>query len=308
MVRGVASRREIRRIREVRAMAKVGFIGLGIMGEPMCRNVIRKGHDVAVYNRTRAKMDPLIAAGAKAAASLAELVRRSEVVITMVSDPAAVRDVVTARGGLLSALSPGMTYIDMTTVSPETSREIAILVRGTGASFLEAPVLGSRLPAAEGTLLILTGGDEEVSRRMEPLLLTMGNRVIHMGDTGMAAHMKLIINQIMGAVLCAFAEAALTGMEAGLPAGKILEVIDRSVVACPAIRAKGPDMLGERVFTPHFPLKHAHKDMRLAVEAGKAAGVPTPVTKAACDLFAAARDKGVGDRDASAVLRALTDR
>jgi 3-hydroxyisobutyrate dehydrogenase-like beta-hydroxyacid dehydrogenase len=289
-------------------MAKVGFIGLGIMGEPMCRNVLAGGHDVAVYNRTRAKMDPLIAAGAKAASSLAELVRRSEVVITMVSDPAAVRDVVTAKGGILSALSPGMTYIDMTTVSPETSREIAILVRGTGASFLEAPVLGSRKPATEGTLVILTGGDAEVSRRMEPLLRTMGRKVVHMGDTGMAAHMKLIINQIMGTLLCVFAEAALTGTEAGLPAEKILEVIEDSVVASPAIRAKGPDMLGERVFTPNFPLKHAHKDMRLAVEAGKAAGVPTPVTKAACDLFAAARDKGFGDRDISAVLRGLTDR
>src|SRR5512134_1207070 len=308
MVRCAASSREIRGGREVRAMAKVGFIGLGIMGEPMCRNVLAGGHDVVVYNRTPAKMAPLVEAGAKAALSLAELVRRSEVVITMVSDPAAVRDVVTARGGLLSALSPGMTYIDMTTVSPETSREIAILVRGTGASFLEAPVLGSRRPAAEGSLVILTGGDAEVSLRSEPLLRTMGRKVVHMGDTGMAAHMKLIINQIMGAVLCVFAEAALTGMEAGLPAGKILDVIDRSVVACPAIRAKGPDMLGERVFTPAFPLKHAHKDMRLAVEAGEATGVPTPVTKAACELFAAARDKGVGDRDISAVLRVLADR
>ena len=289
-------------------MAKVGFIGLGIMGEPMCRNVLAGGHDVTVYNRTPAKMAPLVEAGAKAASSLAELVRRSEVVITMVSDPAAVRDVVTARGGLLSALSPGMTYIDMTTVSPETSREIAILVRGTGASFLEAPVLGSRRPAAEGTLVILTGGDAEVSRRSEPLLRTMGRKVVHMGDIGMAAHMKLIINQIMGTLLCVFAEAALTGITAGLPGERILEVIEDSVVASPAIRAKGPDMLGERVFTPHFPLKHAHKDMRLAVEAGRKAGVPTPVTKAALDLFDAALSGGFGDRDISAVLHGLTDR
>jgi 3-hydroxyisobutyrate dehydrogenase-like beta-hydroxyacid dehydrogenase len=288
-------------------MAKVGFVGLGIMGEPMCRNILRKGHDVAVYNRTRAKMEPLVAAGANAATSLAELVVRSEVVITMVSDPTAVRDVVTARGGLLSALTRGKTHVDMTTVSPETSREIAALVRATGAEHLEAPVLGSRKPAAEGTLVILTGGDAELSRRMEPLLLSMGTRVIHMGETGMAAHMKLIINQILGTVLCSFAEAALTGLAAGLPAERILEVLDSSVVACPAIRGKGPDMLGERVFTPNFPLKHAHKDMRLAVEAGKAAGVPTPVSKAACDLFAAARDKGFGDRDVSSVLRALTD-
>jgi 3-hydroxyisobutyrate dehydrogenase-like beta-hydroxyacid dehydrogenase len=288
-------------------MAKVGFIGLGIMGEPMCLNVLSKGHDVIVYNRTRAKMGSLVAAGAKAAASLADLVHRSEVVITMVADPAAVRDVVTAKGGLLSALSPGTTYIDMSTVSPETSREIALLVRGTGADYLEAPVLGSRQPAMDGTLTILTGGDADLSRRMEPLLLAMGNKVIHMGDTGMAAHMKLIINQILGTVLCVFAEAALTGMEAGLPADKILEVIGNSAVACPAIGVKGKDMLGERVFTPNFPLKHAYKDMRLALEAGKAAGIPMPVTAAACGLFGAAWDKGFGDRDISAVLRGLTD-
>jgi len=289
-------------------MAKVGFIGLGIMGEPMCRNVLAKGHDVTVYNRTPAKMEPLVAAGAIAAPSLADLVHRSEVTITMVSDPAAVRDVVTAKGGIIEALSPGKTYIDMTTVSPETSREIARLVRGTGADYIEAPVLGSRKPATEGTLVILTGGDSGVSRRLEPLLLAMGSRVIHMGDTGMAAHMKLIINQIMGTILCVFAEGALAGMEAGLPAEKILAVLQNSVASCPAIALKGPDMLGERVFTPNFPLKHAHKDMRLAVETGKAMGVPTPVTKAACDLFGAARDKGFGDRDISAVLRALTDR
>ncbi|MBE0604461.1 MAG: NAD(P)-binding domain-containing protein, partial [Deltaproteobacteria bacterium] len=117
-------------------MVKVGFIGLGIMGEPMCRNVLSKGHSVIVYNRTRAKMGPLVGAGAKPAGSLPELVQRSEVVITMVADPAAVRDVVTAKTGLLCALSPGTVHIDMSTVSPETSREIAMLVRGTGADYL----------------------------------------------------------------------------------------------------------------------------------------------------------------------------
>ncbi|MBE0569007.1 MAG: NAD(P)-dependent oxidoreductase [Deltaproteobacteria bacterium] len=289
-------------------MAKVGFIGLGIMGEPMCRNVLSKGHDVIVYNRTRSKMGTMVAAGAKPAGSLAELVQRSEVVITMVADPGAVRDVVTAKTGLLCALAPGNTHIDMSTVSPETSREIAMLVRGTGADYLEAPVLGSARAAEDGTLTILTGGDADLSRRMEPLLLAMGSRVIHLGDTGAAARMKLIVNQIAGTVLCVFAEAAVTGMEAGLPPEKILEVVGRSLVACDAIRIKGGDMLGERVFTPTFPLKHAYKDMRLAAEAGEEAGVPTPVTQAARDLFRKAWDMGFGDRDISAVIRALTDK
>jgi 3-hydroxyisobutyrate dehydrogenase len=263
---------------------------------------------VVVYNRTRPKMGTLVAAGAKPAGSVADLVRRSEVVITMVSDPSAVRDVVTAETGLLSALSAGTTHIDMSTVSPETSRGIAVLIRGTGADYLEAPVLGSKEAAEEGTLTILTGGDADLSRRMEPLLLAMGGRVIHIGETGTAAHMKLLINQMTGTLLCVFAEAALAGMEAGIPAEKILEAIRCSGVDCDALRTRGNDMLMERAFTPGFPLKHAYKDMRLAVDTGKAAGIPSPVTQAARDMYGMAWDKGFGDRDMSAVIRALTDK
>ena len=289
-------------------MARVGFVGLGIMGDPMCRNLMAAGHDLTVYNRSHGKMEPLLAAGAKAAASVAELVERSEVAITMLSDPAAVREVAGGQSGILFALSPGKTYIDMSTVSPETSREIAASVKRKGADFLEAPVLGSRKPAAEKTLVILAGGDAVVAKRMEPLLLAMGSRVVYMGDVGSAAHMKLIINQMMGTILCVFAEAALTGLAAGLRAERILDVIQSSVVACPAIQVKGKDMLGEREFAVQFPLKHAHKDLRLAVMAGDAAGVPTPVTAAAHQLFSIARGRGFGDHDISAVLRALSAR
>jgi glyoxylate/succinic semialdehyde reductase len=182
------------------------------------------------------------------------------------------------------------------------------MVRKTGADFLEAPVLGSRKPAMEGTLVILAGGDPKVANNMEPVLHAMGSRVFYMGEVGLAAHMKLIINQMMGTMLCVFSEAALTGMAAGIPAEKILEVVECSVVGCQAIQIKGKDMLGERKFPVHFPLKHAHKDMRLAVLAGDAAGNPTPVTAAAHQLFSIARERGFGDRDISAVLRGLTEK
>ncbi len=289
-------------------MAKVGFIGLGIMGAPMCGNILAKGHDVTVYNRSREKMAPLVAAGAKGASSVAQLVEQADVVITMLSDPAAVWEVVAETAGVLSALKSGKTYVDMSTVSPESSREIAAMVRKTGADFLEAPVLGSRKPATEGTLVILAGGDPEVARRMEPILLAMGSKVVYMGEVGLAAHMKLIINQMMGALLCVFSEAALTGTAAGIPPEKILDVVQSSVVGCQAIQIKGRDMLGDRAFPVHFPLRHAHKDLRLAVLAGDSAGVPTPVTAAAYQQFSVARERGFGDRDISAVLRALTDR
>jgi 3-hydroxyisobutyrate dehydrogenase-like beta-hydroxyacid dehydrogenase len=289
-------------------MAKVGFIGLGIMGAPMCANVLARGHDVTVYNRSREKMAPLLSAGARGASSVAELVERTDVVITMLSDPAAVWEVVAETAGVLSALKPGKTYIDMSTVSPESSREIGAMVRKSGADFLEAPVIGSRKQAEERALVILAGGDPGVAQRMEPVLLAMGSRVIHMGDVGLAAHMKLLINQMVGTILCVFSEAALTGMAAGIPPEKILEVIQGSGVDCPILRIKGKDMLTEGTFAAQFPLKHAHKDMRLAVLAGDAAGVPTPVTAAAHQLFSVARARGFGEKDISAVLRALTER
>ncbi|MEK6778252.1 MAG: NAD(P)-dependent oxidoreductase, partial [Candidatus Deferrimicrobiota bacterium] len=206
-------------------MAKIGFIGLGIMGAPMCGNILARGHDVTVYNRSREKMAPLVAAGANGASSVARLVEQADIVITMLSDPAAVWEVVAETAGVLSALTAGKTYIDMSTVSPESSREIAAMVRKAGADFLEAPVMGSRKAAAEGTLIILAGGDPGVARRMEPVLLAMGSKVVYMGEVGLAAHMKLIINQMFGTLLCVFSEAALTGMAAGIPAEKILEVV-----------------------------------------------------------------------------------
>jgi 3-hydroxyisobutyrate dehydrogenase-like beta-hydroxyacid dehydrogenase len=289
-------------------MAKVGFIGLGIMGAPMCRTLLAKGYDVAVYNRSQEKMAPLLAAGAKGAPSVAGLVGQADIVITMLSDPAAVWEVVAETAGVLSALKPGKTYIDMSTVSPECSLEIAGMVRKTGADFLEAPVLGSKRLAEEGTLVILTGGDPDVANKMEPVLLAMGNKVVYMGGIGLAAHMKLIINQMLGTLLCAFSEAALTGMAAGIPAEKILDVVQSSVVGCLAIAIKGKDMLGDRKFPVHFPLKHAHKDMRLAVLAGDEKGVATPVTAAAYQVFSMARARGFGDHDISAVLRGLTDK
>lgn len=289
-------------------MARIGFIGLGIMGDPMCRNLLRAGHEVTVYNRTREKTAPLVEAGARAAGTIRDLLDRSEVVITMLSDPAAVSEVATREDGILRGLRPGKTWIDMSTVSPESSRAMAEKVRETGADYLEAPVLGSRKPAADATLVILTGGNAETAKRAEPILSAMGNRVIHMGEVGAAAQMKLIVNQIMATILCVFAEGALTGLAAGLSADRILEVLAGSVVDCPAIRIKGKDMLGERRFDVQFPLKHALKDLRLAASAGDAQGIPTPVTAAAWQLFCAARERGFGDHDFSAVLRGLTAR
>lgn len=287
-------------------MTNVGFIGLGIMGEAMCRNLIRKGHAAVVFNRTPGKTAALEAEGARSATSPADVALRSDVVITMLADPDAVRQIYDGPGGIASVSLAEKVCIDMSTVSPECSRQTAASVAGAGGDFLEAPVLGSKKPAIDGTLTILTGGDEALAEMLRPLLLAMGSKVVHMGGIGTAAHMKLIVNQMMGTILCVFGEAALTGLAAGLQAEKIIEVVMASGAAAPVIGLKGADMLGAKRFETHFPLRHALKDMKLAVLAGDAMGVPTPVTAAVQQLFAVARERGFGDQDFSAVVRGLT--
>jgi 3-hydroxyisobutyrate dehydrogenase-like beta-hydroxyacid dehydrogenase len=289
-------------------MARTAFVGLGIMGQSMCANLLSGGHAVTVWNRTREKVAPLVAKGAREAATPREAAAGAEAVFTMLADPQAVSDVAEGEEGILAGMERGAAWVDMSTVSPSSSRLMAALAAEEEVRYLEAPVLGSRKPAAEGTLVILTGGDESLAREMEPLLLRMGSRVIHLGPVGAAAQMKLTVNQMMGIFLAALAEAGETGIRAGLAPERILEVLSASAVACPLLAVKGKDILSERRFDTHFPLKHARKDLRLAVLSGDGQGIPTPVTAAAHQLFSAALERGYGEYDIAAVLRGVTER
>ena len=289
-------------------MEKTAFVGLGIMGQSMCGNLLAGGHPVTVWNRTRERILPLLARGASEAPTPREAVAGARVVFTMLADPQAVSDVAEGEDGLLAGMERGAAWVDMSTVSPSSSRLMAALAEEEGVRYLEAPVLGSRKPAAEGTLVILTGGDEALAEEVRPLLLLLGSKAVHMGPVGMAAHMKLVVNQLMGVYLAALSEAGETAVRAGLSPERILEVLGSSVVSCPALSLKGREILSERVFDTHFPLKHARKDLRLAVLAGDGQGIPTPVTAAAYQLFSAAFERGYGDHDIAAVLRGITDR
>lgn len=274
------------------------------MGRPMALNLIRAGYDLVVWNRSPNACDDLAAGGAKVLASPAEVTAAADITISMLSDPGAAREVALGSQGALEGLSRGKGYIDASTVDGGTSCTIGEAVRGAGASFLEAPVSGSKGPAEQGTLIFMTAGDKKLHDAALPLFEAMGKTSVYLGETGSAAKMKLVVNMIMGSMMAALAEGLGLSKKAGLRQEDLLAILNQSALASPMIALKGPSMVAER-FDPAFPLKHQQKDLRLALELGSDAGQYLPVAAAANDLYLTARNHGAGDLDFSAVLRAI---
>ncbi len=284
----------------------VGFIGLGIMGEGMLGNIIDKGgYRTVIYNRTVEKCAPFAEKGAEVVSSPAEVVKKTDVTIIMLSDSEAVKWVLGGTDGVLSRVKEGKTIIDMGTNTPEFNDRVRIMVEERGGEYLEAPVLGSKVPAREGTLTILVGGKEETYDKYRELIGTMGKAVFYMGEVGKASQMKLIINQIMIGMLALLSEGLVAGERSGLKPDKMLEVIRNSVLDCPLFTIKGPNMIISHDFSPHFPLKHAQKDLRQALARGDRLNLPMPVTAAANSLYILAKDMGFSDEDFSAVIKTL---
>lgn len=281
---------------------RLGFAGLGIMGAPMALNLLRGGHELAVWNRTAAACAPLVAAGARAAPSPAELAAGCDIVFAMLADPAAARAVACGPGGIVEGLAPGGGYIDMSTVDADTSAAIAAAVRARGARFLEAPVSGSRQPAEQGQLVIMAAGDRSLYDEAAPLLDLLGKRRLFVGEAGAAARLKLTVNQVMGGMMASFAEGLALARAAGLDPAQLLEVLDAGALANPMFRGKGPRLLAGD-YAAAFPLKHMAKDLRLARELAARAGLEPRVGAAVHDAYAAALAAGDGDLDFSAVLR-----
>ena len=284
---------------------KIGFAGLGLMGSPMALNLLRGGHEVSVWNRTEAACASLVAEGARQAASPAALASACDVTFAMLADPAAALAVAKGPGGIAEGLGAGRGYVDMSTVDPATAAAVAAAVTARGGRFLEAPVSGSRQPAEQGRLVIMAAGDRSLYDEVTPLLDLLGKQRLYLGEVGNAARMKLVVNQVMGGMMVAFAEGLATARAAGLDPAQLLEVLDAGALANPMFRGKGPRMLAGD-FAVAFPLKHMAKDLRLARElaAGLGRG-PTGGALAAEAAFAAALGDGDGDLDFSAVLRAL---
>jgi 3-hydroxyisobutyrate dehydrogenase-like beta-hydroxyacid dehydrogenase len=287
-------------------MPQYGFLGLGIMGAPMAANLIRAGHGLTVWNRTADKCGPLVDLGAKKAATVREVVAASDITFAMLADPAAAERVVFGPDGVIDGMSAGRGYVDMSTVDESTSRNISEAVAGAGGRFLEAPVSGTKKPAEDGTLIILTAGDEGLYEEASPLLDIMGKKRLFLGEVGQGARMKLVVNMIMGGMMSSFCEGLALGSKGGLSSDDILDVLASGALANPMFAGKGA-LIAKGDFGPAFPLKHMQKDLRLATDLGDILCQSLPSAEAAHQAFTRALTEGLGDEDFSAVFKTVTD-
>ncbi len=285
---------------------KIGFIGLGIMGQPMALNLVKAGFEVNVFNRTRDKAAPLENAGACVAANPAEAASDADFVMSIVSDSAASEQVFIGKDGVLESLKAGAIVIDSATISPVVSRKLACHVAGKQASFLDAPVTGSKHGAEKGELTFMIGGDREAFDRAMPVLRVLGKKHIYCGAHGAGLSAKLAQNVIQSTMVEIFCEGFVLAAKSGVKPETMFEIIQSSMARAALTDFKAP-FIFKGDFTPYFPLKWMHKDVTLAMEAAFAQGVPMPAAAAVKEVYGAARAQGKGDLDYAAVITFLED-
>lgn len=283
---------------------RVGWVGVGRMGLPMARRLAAAGHEVAAFDIDPAGPARLAAGGARAAGSAAEAAAGAEAVFSSVPDDDALRAAALGADGTLAALGPGAVHVDMSTVSPEASGEVAAAAAARGAAYLRAPVSGSVTLAEAGGLTVMVSGPEPALARLRPVLGLLGSRVFHVGDGEQARYLKLAVNNMVHATAVAMAESLALGRRGGLDWDRMLEVIGASAVASPLVRYKsGP--LRDRDFSPMSLVATAVKDQELFNAAAEAAGVGLDLGPALAAVFREMLDSGDRDRDFFAtVLRA----
>ncbi|XP_078173062.1 glyoxylate reductase 1 [Carex rostrata] len=283
---------------------EVGFLGLGIMGKAMASRLLKHGFRVTVWNRTLSKCEELVEQGASIGETPALVVKKCKYTIAMLSDPAAALSVVFDKDGVLEQISEGKGYIDMSTVDAETSSKISEALFKKGGSFVEAPVSGSKKPAEDGQLIILSAGDKALYEVMVPVFDVLGKKSFFLGEVGKGARMKLVVNMIMGSMMNALSEGLCLADRSGLSPQTLLDVLDLGGCANPMFKLKGPAMI-ESKYPPAFPLKHQQKDMRLALSLGDEHAVSMPIAAASNEAFKKARSHELGDLDFSAVYEVV---
>jgi len=285
----------------------IGFIGLGIMGSRMAVNLQKGGHSVILFNRTREKAESLLVAGARWADSPALLATQVEVVITMLAHPAAVEEAALGQDGFLAELTPGQTWIDCSTVNPSFSRKMAAAANARDIRFLDAPVSGSKAVAAAGKLTFLVGGEAHDLAASRPLLECMGSKIIHCGDHGMGASLKMVMNQLLGTVMASFAEGLVLGESLGLSRDLLLDTLLAGPAAAPFLAVKRERSEKGDYHHADFPLQWLHKDMVLASVSGFDTGVSMNMTNMAKEAYRLAIRAGHGEDDFSAIYGYLAD-
>ena len=275
---------------------KIGWIGLGKMGIPMSKNLVKKGYPVAVYNRTKEKTKELAAEGAKVAESPKALAADSEVIISMISDDPALEEVSIGKNGAFEGAKAGAVYIDMSTVSPVASGRVAEVAEKKGIKYLRAPVSGSTALATAGTLTIFASGPKDAYDKCAEIFGAMGQKVFHVGNGDEARYLKLLLNMMVGITSAMAGEALIFGEKGGMDWNQMVDIINSSVVASPLIGYKA-QMLKSRNFTAAFTIEQMAKDFDIALDTGKTINVPMPITAMARQFFGAMKAKGKGNLD-----------
>lgn len=283
---------------------RVGFIGLGIMGQGMAANILRAGFPLLVWNRTLSRTATLAAAGAGVANSPAELAAASDVIITCVSDTPDVQEVILGPNGVVQGVRPGSLVIDMSTISPEATRMLAAALAERGVDMLDAPVSGGSEGTAQGTLSIMVGGQAGALARAMPILQAMGQRITHVGSHGAGQTVKLV-NQVLVVGNClAMSEALLLAQAGGVDLAKTLEAVSGGAAGSWMLSQRGPQILA-RDWRPGFTVALQQKDLRLVLEAADQQGVPLPGTALIFQLYRTLEARGLGGDGNHALVKAL---
>ncbi len=280
---------------------KIGFIGLGIMGTRMAANLQKHGHSLVVFNRTREKAEPLVAEGATWADSPAALALQAEVIFTMLAHPDAVEEAALGEDGFLRYPQPGQMWIDCSTVNPSFSRKMAVEAKARGVGFLGTPVTGSKGQAELAKLTFWVGGETSDAERYRLLLECMGNRIIYCGGPGMGASLKMVMNQLLGTAMAAFAEGLVLGESLGLSRELLFEAILGGPGAAPFLASKRERIESGNYEPADFPLRWLQKDLHLAAVSAYEAGAAMPLTNAAKEVYRLAIRDGRGGEDFSAI-------
>jgi 3-hydroxyisobutyrate dehydrogenase-like beta-hydroxyacid dehydrogenase len=281
---------------------KVGFMGLGIMGAAMAANVLRAGFPLMVYNRTAAKAETWAEQGVGVASSPHSLAQATDIIISMVTGPEALDHLLWGTDGAAAALNDRKTLINMSTVSPRYTQEIQQRLAPTGVRFVDAPVSGTKKPAEEGALLILAGGEAAQVAEVEPVLLTMGKKVIYCGEVGQGSMMKMTVNLLLGLMMAGFSEAVRFGQTGGLSLETMFEVILSGPLSSGLYQVKSA-MLQENDYPAQFPLKHMTKDAKFIVDTAFETGAPAPLAHLLLHLYRLGVSRDLGDRDFAAIAQ-----
>jgi 3-hydroxyisobutyrate dehydrogenase-like beta-hydroxyacid dehydrogenase len=285
-------------------MANLGFVGLGEMGSQIVRRLLGAGHSVTGYNRTRSKAQPLLDAGMRWGETPRAVAQAADVIFSMVTDTKALQAIAEGSDGVLVGLGPGKVYVDMSTVSPAASRELAAQVAAHGAQMIDSPVSGTSITVAEGRATLMVAGDRPTFDRIEPILLAIGLKATYVGANGLAVAMKIATNLSLAVQMLAFSEGVLLAEKSGIARETAVEVLLNSVIASPMVKYRGPLVLG---MPDHawFNVNMMQKDMLLALELGRQLDVPLPTTAATNEMLTAARGMGLAHYDFAVIFEAL---